>query len=107
MSAKKQTKIDLIETIYENSDLELKDIKVIVDSFLEQLKRSLMDNNTIELRGFGTFEIRKRKGRSKARNPKTGETVSVADHSVVAFRAGKELKQSVWGLNSGSKGESS
>ena len=40
-----------------------------------------------------------RKGREKARNPKTGELCSVEPHGVVFFRAGKELKDAVWSIN--------
>jgi integration host factor subunit beta len=50
----------------------------------------------IELRGFGTFEVKVRKARPKARNPKTGEAISIHSHGVVAFRSGRELKQDVW-----------
>ena len=56
------------------------------------------EGNTIELRGFGTFEPRLRKGRSKARNPKTGALLTVAPHYVAAFRSGQELKKSLWDL---------
>jgi integration host factor subunit beta len=52
----------------------------------------------VELRGVGTFEVRTRKGRSKARNPKTGEIVSVEDHGVAAFRPGRELKTTAWSV---------
>ena len=99
MLAKKQTKSDLIDQIYEKTGNELKDIRVIVDLFLDQIKDSLEKEQSVELRGFGTFEVRERKGRKKARNPKTGEIVSVEDHAVVAFRAGKELKNAVWTLH--------
>ena len=98
MLAKKQTKSDLIDKIYEKTGNELKDIRVIVDLFLDQIKDSLEKQQSVELRGFGTFEVRERKGRKKARNPKTGEIVSVEDHAVVAFRSGKELKNTVWTL---------
>ena len=47
----------------------------------------------MEFRGFSTFEERQRKGRTHAQNPKTGETVSVEDHGVAAFKPGRELKQ--------------
>lgn len=98
MLGKKQTKSELIEKIYEKSDLELAQIRSIVDLFLDEMKQALENDQSVELRGFGTFEIRERKGRSKARNPKTGEIVSVEDHAVVAFRSGKDLKNSVWDL---------
>ena len=54
---------------------------------------------TAELRGFGTFEVRIRKGKEKARNPKTGEIVSVDQHGVAVFRAGRELKEELWDIS--------
>lgn len=98
MSAKKVTKYDLVEAVYQHSDCEKKVIQDVVEILLDQIKDSLKSGNTIELRGFGTFEPRLRKGRSKARNPKTGEQLSVAPHYVAAFRAGQELKKSLWDL---------
>ena len=63
-----------------------------------EIKRGLEEDRVIELRGFGTFEVRTRKGRERARNPKTGEIVAVETHGVAIFRPGKELKDSVWDL---------
>ena len=98
MADNKLTKIDLVESVYLNTKLEKQQIQVIVDNLLEQIKLSLENGNTIELRGFGTYEKRLRKGRSKARNPKTGEILSVEPHYVAVFRSGKELKQALWNL---------
>lgn len=98
MADKKLTKIDLVESVYLNTKVEKQQIQVIVDNLLEQIKLSLENGNTIELRGFGTFEKRLRKGRDKARNPRTGETLSVEPHYVAVFRSGKELKQALWNL---------
>lgn len=95
---KKQTKSELVEKIYERTGCELKDIRAVIDQFLDEIKKALENDQSVELRGFGTFEIRDRKGREKARNPKTGETVCVKDHAVVAFRAGKDLKNTVWDI---------
>ncbi|HHU36291.1 MAG TPA: integration host factor subunit beta [Treponema sp.] len=99
MHSKKKTKSEIVEQIYKHLQLDLKDIRAVADLFLQEVKDALIDGKSVELRGFGTFEVRDRKGRAKARNPKTGEIVSVKDHSVVAFRAGKDLKSSVWDLN--------
>ncbi len=98
MESKKITKYDLIEAVYQHSAFEKRDVQKIVDQLLEELKSTLKNGATIELRGFGTFEPRLRKGRSKARNPKTGEQVTVAPHYIVAFRSGQELKKAVWEL---------
>jgi nucleoid DNA-binding protein len=94
----KLTKAEIIENIYEKVPVNRKDIHTIVDEFFEEVKNALSEDKVVELRGFGTFEVRTRKGRKKARNPRTGETVSVGDHGVAAFRPGRELKQTVWTL---------
>ena len=95
---KKVTKFDLVEAVYENTRCDKKVVQTVIDSFLEEIKNSLKDSSTIELRGFGTFELRLRKGKESARNPKTGDKVSVAPHYVAAFRSGQELKNSLWNL---------
>lgn len=97
--SEKVTKINLVESIYQKSNCEKYVVQKIVDSFLEELKISLEKGSTIELRGFGTFEPRLRKGRKDAHNPKTGEKLSVAPHYVAAFRAGQDLKKALWDLD--------
>lgn len=98
MSDKKITKSDLIDLIYKSSDIEKKVILQVVDDFLIQLRNSMEEGSTIELRGFGTFEKRLRKGRAVARNPKTGEKIKVDPHYVAVFRAGQILKNKLWNL---------
>ena len=90
------TKADLVDAIYEKVGMDRKEIRVIVDSFIDELKTALMEGKTIELRGFGTFEIKIRKGRKDARNPKTGEILPIGSHGIALFRAGQDLKKEVW-----------
>jgi integration host factor subunit beta len=99
MAEQKVTKNDLIDSIYKSADLEKKDIAKVIDSFLSNVREALEQGSTIELRGFGTFEPRLRKGRSLARNPRTGEKLSVEPHYVAAFRAGQQLKNALWNLH--------
>lgn len=54
---------------------------------------------SIELRGFGSFDIVLRKGRENARNPLTGEKVSVPDRHTVKFRPGREIKAALKSYN--------
>ena len=98
MSSRKITKIDLVEAVYRTTEFEKQVVQKIAEQFLEQIKTSLSQGSTIELRGFGTFEPRLRKGRDKARNPKTGETLKSESHYAVVFRSGRELKNSVLNL---------
>ena len=98
MSGQKITKSNLVDAVYTNTDVEKEVIQTVIDNFLLQTRLVLEEGNQIELRGFGTFEIRLRKGRSAARNPKTGESLSVKPHYVAAFRAGKLLKDKLFNL---------
>ena len=98
MASDKVTKYDLVEAVYKNTNCEKRIVQEVVENFILEVKKSLESGSTIELRGFGTFERRLRKGRSCARNPKTGEQLSVAPHYVAAFRSGQELKKALWNL---------
>lgn len=98
MAGSKLTKAEIIESIYEKLGINRKDIHNVIDEFFEEVKSGLDEDKVVELRGFGTFEIRTRKGRERARNPKTGDIVPVSAHGVAVFRPGKELKQIAWPL---------
>ena len=95
---RKLTKAVIIENIHDKLGVSRADIHAVIDELFEEVKDGLKQDRIIELRGFGTFEVRVRKGREKARNPKTGDVVSVNKHGVAIFRAGKELKDYVWDL---------
>ena len=97
----KLTKAAIIENLHNKLGLNRMDIHKVIDELFEEIKDGLKDSRIIELRGFGTFEVRVRKGRAKARNPKTGEVVAVERHGVAIFRPGKELKDYVWDITDG------
>ena len=98
MAGEKYTKAEIIDSIYNKTGVNRKDIRSIVEFFLEDIKAALIQRKIIELRSFGTFEVKVRKGRQKARNPRTGELFSVNSHGIALFRAGRDLKQEVWNL---------
>ncbi|MDR1390317.1 MAG: integration host factor subunit beta [Treponema sp.] len=100
MAEKKYTKAELIDEVYGRTGINRKDIRVVLDLLVGGIKDALVKEAVVELRGFGTFETRIRKGRSKARNPRTGESASSPSHGIAAFRPGRELKQAVWNLPS-------
>ena len=95
----KCTKAELIDNIHSETAIDKDLIHEVIDQLFDEVKDALVKNRTVELRGFGTFETRVRKGREKARNPKTGEIVSVESHGVAYFIPGKELIKSIWDLN--------
>ena len=94
----KFTKADIVDAIYNKTGLNRKEIRDVMDLFINEVKAALVSYDAVELRGFGTFEIKVRKGRQRARNPKTGEIVSVNSHGIAIFRPGRELKRDVWTL---------
>ena len=98
MAAKKFTKADIIDAVYDRTGVSRKEISAVMDLVLSEIKAALLDQCVIELRGFGTFEVKMRKARLRARNPRTGEIISIRSHGNVAFRPGRELKQDVWSI---------
>ena len=89
------TKSVLIEKIAEKVEgLSKKQVEVIVETVFESVKEALAKGGKVEIRGFGNFRLRNRNAR-KARNPKTGESVSVPPKKVPFFKVGKELREMV------------
>ena len=92
------TKAELVKMISEETGVLRKDTAIVVDSFLEAVKDCLKDGNHIELRGFGTFNLKVRKPRN-GRNPKTGITVPVPERVVPTFKYTRALKEDIFKLN--------
>ncbi len=85
------TKAALVEEVARVADLTKKHSEVIVDAVVHSIINALHRGEKIELRGFGSFRIRRREPR-KGRNPKTGDRVDVPSKRVPYFKPGKELK---------------
>ena len=85
------TKAELVEEVSRVSDLTKKHSELIVDSVFQSIVDALHRGEKIELRGFGSFRLRRREPR-KGRNPKTGDKVDVPPKKVPYFKPGKELK---------------
>jgi integration host factor subunit beta len=76
----------------ENSELRIDDVERALDAFFDEITASLAEGGRVELRGFGAFSTRQRDGR-KGRNPRTGESVEVAEKRVPYFKPGKDMRQ--------------
>lgn len=88
-------KSDLVEIVAGKlPNLNIKDVEAIVNIIFDGMTDSLSKGERIEIRGFGSFEIRVRKAR-KGRNPKTGASVELTIRRVPFFKVGKELKELV------------
>ena len=83
------TKADLIEQITQKNGFTGKDVRIIVEGFLEEVKNCLVEGNHLEIRGFGTFKVKNHKAR-KTRNPKTGDTVQIPARKKAVFKVSRE-----------------
>jgi len=86
-------KSELIQVIADkNPHLYHRDVENVVNAILDEITSTLAEGNRVELRGFGAFSVKNRPPRN-ARNPKTGEQVSVEEKWVPFFKTGKELRE--------------
>jgi len=86
------TKAELVDEVARNTQLTKKHAEMIVNTVFESIVDSLKDGEKIELRGFGSFRIRRRNSRV-GRNPKTGARVQVPPKRIPYFKPGKQLKE--------------
>jgi integration host factor subunit beta len=87
-------KAELATEVSKKAKVSNKIAKVVVDAVFEEMVKALRRGDRVEIRGFGSFVIRNY-GSYQGRNPKTGETVSVAPKKLPYFKVGKELKERV------------
>ena len=92
------TKADLVERAADavGPRVTKKDCGLVVDAFLDAVKDALERGEGIEIRGFGTFKVRRRKPRT-ARNPRTGEPVEVPARAAPVFQPSSLLRDRVTG----------
>lgn len=88
------TKRDIVMKIAEETDIKQIHVKKIVQETFDKIIEALNQGQTIELRNFGVFKVRVRKGRM-GRNPRTGEKVPIPDKKVVTFKPGLIMKEKV------------
>ena len=88
-------KRDLVEKTTNSLDGYLKkDISKAVDIIIETMSESLDQGNRIEIRGFGSFSVRKRKAR-QTKNPKTGKVMNIPSRKTLHFAMSKSLKEAL------------
>ncbi len=89
------TKSGLIEKVAEQSPhISKKDTEVVVNTIFDAMTDALSQGERIEIRGFGSFQVKVREAR-EGRNPKTGDMVSIPAKRTPFFKVGKELKEMV------------
>ena len=89
------TKSGLIEAVAERTPhISKKDTEIVVNTIFESMGEALRHGQRIEIRGFGSFQVKIREAR-EGRNPKTGEPVHISAKRTPFFKVGKELKEMV------------
>jgi integration host factor subunit beta len=90
------TKGELIEVIAQSDGFNLRKAEIVVNTIFEAMGDALKTEDRVEIRGFGSFEVR-RYNAYRGRNPKTGEEVFVRAKKAPFFKTGKELRERVNG----------
>jgi integration host factor subunit beta len=85
---------DLINALCDKVNLSHKEMKLVTEIIFEKMQDSLIKNNRIEIRGFGTFYRKERKS-FLGINPKTGERIAIPKKFSIAFRPSKDFKNSL------------
>lgn len=86
------TKAELIILLADdNPTLYLSDVERVVGTVFDEISNALAKGNRVEIRGFGSFPVKKRTART-GRNPRTGEAVDVPEKRLPAFKTGKQLQ---------------
>lgn len=87
-------KSELIETLAQEINIPLRESDSITNMVLESMAQTLENGDSIEIRGFGSFVVRKY-GSYHGRNPKSGEKIQVTPKKLPFFKVGKELRERV------------
>jgi DNA-binding protein HU-beta len=88
------TKADIVDRVAAGTGLTKLETEAIIEGFLKTVIDALKEGKGIEIRGFGSYKVKKKSARA-ARNPKTGDQVMVPEHYVPTFKFSKDFKEMV------------
>jgi integration host factor subunit alpha len=88
------TKADIVERIYERTQVSKKDASDVVDLVFELVKSRLERGEKVKLSGFGNFAVHEKRPR-KGRNPQTGDEIVISGRRVLTFKASQVLKSTI------------
>lgn len=88
------TKADIVERIAAGTGLTKLETEAVVNGFIHTVKDAMMQNERVDLRGFGCFLVQERAPRS-ARNPRTNEPIAVPASHIPVFKPSKEFRRQV------------
>ena len=88
------SKTELVEFMAEKAEVSKAEAGRLLDAFMEGVTKGLVEEGKVALTGFLTFEKKMREERS-ARNPQTGETITIPARNDVTVKVGSKLKEAV------------
>ena len=88
------TKSELVDALSEKLKVPKGKAEQLVDCVFESMEKALRSGDRVEIRGFGSFEMREYKA-YEGRNPRTGDAVAVRPKRLPFFKVGKELKERI------------
>ncbi len=88
------TRADLAERVHEEIGLSRNETSILVEQVLDEIIESLVNEGTVKISSFGSFNVRQ-KGERIGRNPKTGEEVPIEPRRVISFKASHTMKDAV------------
>ena len=91
---KRMTKPQLIDVVSVKTGRKKAEVEVVLESVLGAIAEALHENQRVDLRGFGSFVVKEKKER-QGRNPRTGETITIAAKRNASFKASKELSDTL------------
>ncbi len=94
MAGETITRAQLAEAVYQEVGLSRNESADLLESVLNFMTESLIDNKTVKISSFGSFSVRQ-KGQRIGRNPKTGEEVPILPRKVLVFRPSQVLKSRI------------
>jgi integration host factor subunit beta len=92
------TRADLTDEVCQATAMSMKESDALVRAIFDSIVRALRSGDKVEIRGFGSFHTRQRRGRI-GRNPKTGVRVEVPPKRIPFFKPSKELRELLNSLN--------
>ena len=88
------TRKELTETLADKLGYSQSNCALIVDSFLDGMKQSMVEGQSIKIVHFGTFTVRNKSPR-RGRNPRTGAMITIKKRQAISFRPSKKLRELV------------
>ena len=80
-----------------NPKINRSELEIVIDTFCGTIEKALVEERNVEIRGFGSFLVKKIKEKYYARNPKTGELIYVPEKNNIRFKSSKNLKRLING----------